>query len=295
MGGADVAADLTGKFSPMGGRAFDVDGMDMPGVRWGGFGYFGGGHYRTTTGSYVCSNDLHLLAGTGLRVNHGTGGKTDFGMFVEGGWGSYDTYNSFWGDGDSANYGGGLLFRHDSAFGTYGEASVRLGHARSEYNAHGFDTDFDIRSMYYGGHIGVGHIFRLTQCQSIDLSARGLWTRLDGDTDTNSGNGRMEVGDTDSLRSQLGLRYNYAVSNRVTTFVKGAWEYEFDGETKGWYTPQGGARERLHKTDMGGSSGLAELGVDIRVNDRTSIGVAVHGIIGQRRGFGGNIGVSFGF
>lgn len=287
-GGSDIVSDMTAKFTPYSGQGFGD--ADMPGTQWGGFGYIGGGRFRADTNSHVKSNNFHLLVGTGLRFNHGCGSKTDVGVFFESGWGNFDTYNSFYrGDGDSEYYGGGLLLRHDTNFGLYGEASFRAGYAKSEYDSR-YDTDYDLKSMYYGGHVGLGYIFRPSDVHSFDLFAKGLWTHLNDDSDVNKAGQTMKVDDTDSLRTQLGVRYNYNLSCNVTAYAKAAWEYEFDGETKGWYNGQ-----KIRKTDMGGSSGLGELGVDWRVSERATVGAAVHGVVGKRRGVGGNVNVSFGF
>ncbi|MDR1611687.1 MAG: autotransporter outer membrane beta-barrel domain-containing protein, partial [Planctomycetota bacterium] len=257
----------------------------------GGFASFSGGSVKVDTDSHIKSNDFHLLAGPGLRVNHGGNGKTDFGVFFEAGWGNYDAFNSFFrGDGDTRYHGGGLLLRHDTCFGLYGELSARAGAARSGY-ASGFDTDYDLKSAYYGGHIGIGHIFRPSEANAVDLFAKGLWTRLEADSDINRIGDRMHVDKTDSLRTQLGVKYSHNFGRSASVFVKTAWEYEHDGKTGGSYA--GGVA--IRKANMGGSSGLGEVGVDLRINDRASLGASVHGVVGARRGFGGNLSVSFGF
>lgn len=282
--GADRAASLPGKFTPSGqslGQSLGQAGN----VQYGFYMDMGGGHYEMKTGSHVESDSFHLLAGPGLRVGHEDGAKTDLGLFFEAGWGNFDTYNSFYrGDGNTSYYGAGLLARHDLACGLYGEASLRLGHAKSEYDSD-YTTGYDISSNYYGGHLGFGYILPVSEPGSLDFSAKLLYTRLEGDTDTNSAGDRMKVGGTDSLRTQLGMQYNHKLADSFTAFGKVAWDYEFDGETTGRYN-----RYRISKTDPSGSTGIGEIGLKWQVADTVSINLSGHGLVGQRKGYGGNLG-----
>lgn len=282
--GGDRAAGAAGNFRPAGA------GPDQAGAQAGFFMDLGGGHYELKTNSHVESDSFHLLAGPGLRFSHQNGGKTDLGLFFEAGWGNFDTYNSFYrGDGDTSYYGAGLLARHDFPCGFYGEGSLRLGHAKSDYDSD-YDTNYEISSSYYGGHVGAGYVLPVSAAGSLDFSGKFLFTRLEGDSSTNDAGDRMKVGDTDSYRTQLGVRYAHRLNERFGAFAGAAWEYEFDGETSGEYN-----QLPISKTDPSGSSGLGEIGLNWLAADNFSIDLSAHGLVGQREGYGGSFSLKLEF
>ncbi len=150
-----------------------------------------------------------------------------------------------------------------------------------------------MESSYFGGHIGVGYIARPSDNSAIDFFGKALWTRVEDDEAKTVDNDIINIDATNSIRSQLGMKYSYNFGGG-TVFVKGAWEHEFDGETKGNVVGTSGTYA-IRKTDTGGSSGLAEFGVQFRPTDCMTIGASVYGIIGKRKGFGGNVNVGFNF
>ena len=65
-----------------------------PGFKFNTFGGLGGGWSRYKSGSHVDVSGLSLLAGLALG-NDIPYGRITLGAFFEGGWGNYDSYNSF--------------------------------------------------------------------------------------------------------------------------------------------------------------------------------------------------------
>ncbi|MDR3348448.1 MAG: hypothetical protein LBO03_02385, partial [Acidaminococcales bacterium] len=76
---------------------------------------------RHNTGSYVDVKGPSLLVGLSFAKGAGSGARLTYGGFLEAGWGSYDSYNSFSGrdevrgDGDTNYYGIGFLARRENA------------------------------------------------------------------------------------------------------------------------------------------------------------------------------------
>ena len=125
------------------------------------------------------------------------GGRITLGAFVEGGWGSYESHNSFSnfasvkGEGDTSYMGGGILGRYDltsgALSGLYFDASARLGRAKADFGTddityNGSKADFDTSSLYYGLHGGFGYVWPINEAASLDMSAKLLWTHQQGDS-----------------------------------------------------------------------------------------------------------------
>ena len=205
------------------------------------FGGVGGGDSRYDTGVEGAS----LLAGIAWGSDAGTGRLT-LGAFFEGGRGSYDSHNSFSnyapvdGDGDTSYMGGGVLGRYDltsgALAGMYFDASARMGRAKMDFDTddiryNGRRVDFDTTSRYYGLHGGLGYVWSINEAAHLDLSAKLLWTRQEGDR-VNVHGDVVHFADADSLRTRLGGRYSTAVNERFTPYVGAYWEHEFDGKVK---------------------------------------------------------------
>lgn len=297
VGGAGTAANAAGGFIPMG-----PVGEEFSGMQYGGYAHFGADSIRIDTGSHIKSGGFHLLAGAGVRFNHGAS-NTDVGLFFESGWGNYDTVNSYSSGGDSSYTGAGLLYRHDTHTGLYGEASFRAGSAKADYdgvsalvNRAGTKFDYSMRSSYYGGHVGFGYILKHEGGNAtIELTAKALWTHLDGKgTRVRNTNDRIVLDDTNSSRSRLGAKYCY---NLGTVTVHGglAWEHEFNGKTSGVYQSASQGNSNIKSADIRGSSIVGEVGGEWHLTDRATLGGSAFGIVGKRQGVGGNVSVSLGF
>lgn len=285
--GSDRIASITNKFMPS-----NIDSDQAGNIQYGVFMDMGGGKYEMKTGSHVKSDNFHLLAGPGFRFNHANNAKTDLGFFLEAGWGNFDTYNSFYrGNGDTSYYGAGFLARHDMSSGFYGEASLRVGRAKSEYDAT-YQTNFDIKSTYYGGHLGIGYILPVSGQGGLDFSAKLLYTHLEGGSDINASGDRMNIENTDSTRSHLGIQYNHQLSNNVNAFERAVWDYEFDGKTRGYYN-----RYSISETNPSGSTGIFSLGASMKpsTNQNLSLNFKLNGYTGKREGVGANVMINYAF
>ena len=84
-----------------------------PGFKFSTFGGIGGGWSRYNTGSHIDVSGLSMLAGIAMG-NDVRQGRITLGAFFEGGWGNYDSHNSF---SNSASVMGeiGLSFKPSEA------------------------------------------------------------------------------------------------------------------------------------------------------------------------------------
>ena len=242
----------------------------------------------------------NMLAGLAWRSTTGAGSLT-YGVFAEHGDGSYDTYaningTSLHGEGDTDYTGGGILARMDFNGSENGhgylEASGRVGNADTDYtnsglrDAYGRAASYSTDGTYYGAHIGAGYVQKLDEQSSIDWYGKLLWARLEGgSTDLSTGE-HLTFDDADSLRLRIGGRWNYAASDFVSYYAGLGYEYEFDGEAKGFTNGLA-----LGDEDLTGGSGVAELGISFKPskNSPFSLELNLAGFTGEREGFRGGV------
>ena len=102
----------------------------------------------------------------------------------------------------------------------------------------------------------------------------------------------------DGLNSSLmriGARANNR-SGRNNYYYGLAWDYEFDGESRG-NVSAAGLSANIRKADTGGSSMMAEAGwkLEATKNSPWDVDLSVRAYAGQHRGIGGNLFVGYHF
>jgi hypothetical protein len=263
-----------------------------------------GGSNRYNSAGHVDVNGGNLIAGVGWNTPVSLGNLLLAGFF-EAGWGNYDSHNSYatlatiHGTGRTEYAGGGLLARYDR-MGPYVEASVRAGHASTDFRSNELVefygpvlARYDSGSAYVGAHGGLGYVWNITERVALDMSTKLLWTRLYGDTATVAGD-PITFQDTDSLRWRTGGRFNYRFGDdcRLSTYAGAYYEHEFDGKVKatvyGFNVPE---------TGISGGTGVGELGVSFRPaeDSRFTVDLGVQGYVGKREGVRGNLGLTYVF
>lgn len=275
------------------------------------FASVGYGYDRYDTGSHIKSHNWTGLAGVGQEktIRKGT---LSYGLFYERGDGSYKTYNAdFTGKGDNDYNGGGLLLHYMMDNRTYVEGSLRMGHMDSHgdnmlRDAEGKPLSYDSDSNYWGTHIGIGHVFDLTDekealpagveraAKDIDVYGKYFHTHLGGDTVTVNGIAyNLDAIDSDLLR--IGTRFNYR-QGRNTFYAGIAWDYEMSGKGTGTVSASGMSAP-IRSTDTKGGSFMAEAGWKLeRAHDNPwtmDVNLAAYG--GQHRGIYGNVSVGYRF
>ena len=260
------------------------------------FAAAGGGQSRLHSGSYTDIKGYNFALGAAKAITNNAG-KLTYGPFAEAGWGTYDSHLDCGvrGDGNTRYYGVGAFARQDNNSGTYYEGSLRYGQTNSDYSGSGL-TDglgnalaatYDSSSAYYGAHIGIGKVSKLTGSTSADVYAKLLYTHQQGDSAVMAGSGETyDFNAVDSTRARVGARLSKDYSTRATAYVGTAYEYEFDGEptatVKGFST--------LAPSIKGGS-GMLELGYSLKpkaANDPT-IDLSLQGWLGKKEGFTTNV------
>ena len=270
------------------------------------FGAASGGSMRYHSGSHVDVNGVSLMAGVASRLDMTRGGLLA-GVFLEGGYASYDTYNRFSdgqkvrGGGNAHYFGGGLLLRRDwlvDRAGPYAQGALRMGTVSTEWSSHDLqggpgsrNARYNTSNLYYGVQLGAGYVQPLADSLALDLSLKYSWTRQDSDSVTIAGD-PFKFAAIDSHRTRLGLRLTHDFSDRFVAYVGSAWEHEFDGHARatayGMDTPTPG---------LEGDSGVFELGIDITpaANLPLTLGLGVQGYAGKREGVNGVARVAYAF
>ena len=276
------------------------------------FASIGGSKDKYDTGSHSSTYTWNGLAGVGNDVALHNG-DFSYGVFYEYGKGHYDVDGSgYTGSGDAHYSGAGLMARYVARNKNYGEASLHFGqlknnadsvlHSRSG-SALGYETD----SSYWSGHVGFGHIFDLsdqvasTSRGGIDRASRDLdvygkyfYTHVGGDS-FRAGDVDYRLDDLNSSLLRIGARLNNR-SGRNNYYCGLAWDYEFDGESRGTVSAAG-LSANIRKADIGGSSLMAEAGWKLEATRDSpwDVNLSLQAYAGQHKGIGGNVFVGYHF
>jgi hypothetical protein len=261
------------------------------------FGTTSFGKSRYNTGSHVDSDTLAVLAGIQLAEIRLGRAALSRGIFVEAGWNSYGTFNDFAdapdvrGHGESNYFGGGLALRADYGGNDrgwfYNDAAIRAGRALNSFACDGvMSASYKTDSPYYGGHIGLGYVRKLKNGAKLDIGARLLWTRLEGDSVTLHTKDPITFARSDSLRARVGARYD------AERFYAGlAYEHEFDGDANA--TAYGFP---IPAPSLKGGTGICELGFTLgKKNAPFSADVNISAFTGKREGFAAGINLNWKF
>ena len=296
-------------FTTQGQDVISLQGMNIAAFGPDGLSAFALGEFgssRYNTNSHINVDGFSLMAGLAWNASPASGRLT-LAAFFEGGWGNYDSHNSFSraagvdGRGDTEYYGGGILGRYQWNCGGYAEASARMGRVSTDYSSsdlrdmYGTDAEYDTDSLYYGAHAGLGYVWKITDAASLDISTKYLWTRQQGDDVTLSTGDPVTFDDADSHRWRTGGRFSYAVateSGAVFTPYAGAYyEHEFDGKVKASTYGYG-----INEPDMSGGTGIGEIGLTMKAaGSPLSLDLGARGYLGTREGVTGSLRVRWEF
>jgi len=258
---------------------------------------FRGTYQEVDTGSSIKGWTYNLLGSMTYKMRNSLG-LTRLGPFIEGGWGRFDTKNRFSGrtvegDSDISYAGAGMLLRHDLPIGIYGEGTFRVGRVDGDFGSGdmGAGAAYESSMMYYGGHLGLGYIHHFSEKHELDLFAKVFWTRTEDDSVKTDAGEYLDIDSADSIVSHLGARYSAVLPWNLVFHVAGGWEHEFDGEQTGKLNGR-----RVNNPDMGGSSGVGEIGIRwTPPQTGFYVDLAAHGSGGQRDSVGGNINLGYEF
>lgn len=276
------------------------------------FASIGGSKDKYDTGSHSSTYTWNGLAGVGNDVALHNG-DFSYGVFYEYGKGHYDVDGAgYTGSGDAHYSGAGLMAKYVARNKNYGEASLHFGqlknnadsvlHSRSG-SALGCETD----SSYWSGHVGFGHIFDLTDqvastsrggtdraSRDLDVYGKYFYTHVGGDS-FRAGDVDYRLDDLNSSLLRIGARLNNR-SGRNNYYCGLAWDYEFDGESRGTVSAAG-LSANIRKADIGGSSMMAEAGWKLEATKDSpwDVNLSMQAYTGQHKGIGGNVFVGYHF
>ncbi len=251
----------------------------------------GYGNMRQESGSHVDVQGAAFNIGFAKEVKNGSG-KLLFGPMIEYGRGSYESYldDGTKGDGNTQNFGLGVMARQNNDNGTYYEGSLRYGKLTSNYNSGDLGADYDTDANYWGAHLGLGKVFQLNDKNSIDTYCKFFYTNQ-GSSSANILGSNVEFDAVKSKRSRLGFRFNHATSDVRSIYAGLAWQHEFDGSAcatvDGFSTPS---------PSIKGNSMMAELGVNIAPKSSpVSFDFGVSGWAGKQKGYSLNANMLWSF
>ena len=251
----------------------------------------GYGNMRQESGSHVDVQGSAFNIGFAKEVKNGSG-KLLFGPMIEYGRGSYESYldDGTKGDGNTQNFGLGVMARQNNDNGTYYEGSLRYGKLTSNYNSGDLGADYDTDANYWGAHLGLGKVFQLNDKNSIDTYCKFFYTNQ-GSSSANILGSNVEFGAVKSKRSRLGFRFNHATSDVRSIYAGLAWQHEFDGSAcatvDGFSAPS---------PSIKGNSMMAELGVNIAPKSSpVSFDLGVSGWAGKQKGYSLNANILWSF
>ena len=251
---------------------------------------------KVKTGSHIKSNGFEAMGGVATHQKT-TVGTIHAGVFLEGGWGSYDAHNSFptvnvKGDGNTKYFGGGVIARHDFDNNFYVEGSLRGGKVKTDYSTNDMGTgaSFDSSVWYYGAHGGIGYRIPVREKGNVDVYGKVLWTQINSDNVTTGAGEKVHFDSADSVRSRLGVRYIHQLDEKVKGFVGLAWDHEFRGSLAS--TLNGVA---MGEPGMKGSTGLLELGVSWQARKAWTFDANLRGMAGKHEGVTGMVTAKYAF
>ncbi|UQZ91063.1 hypothetical protein C4J81_18300 [Deltaproteobacteria bacterium Smac51] len=253
---------------------------------------------RYKTGSHVDADNFGVGLGLAKKFSPGYNGTLTIGGYIEGGKGSYDTYNhtsnlgNIHGEGKSDYFGGGLFLNYEFECGFYLEAGARTGRVSNRYEVKDRpDTKYDTSTPYHGASAGLGRKFELTDTAKLDVYGKAFWTHLNADSAKTKAGERLSFDATDSLRTRIGARLTRSFKeNAVKSYIGAAWEHEYDSESSGSVD----GRRLKEAPDMKGSSAYGELGLILQPQESpVSFELGVFGLSGKQETVGGTLGVRF--
>lgn len=251
----------------------------------------GYGNMRQESGSHVDVQGSAFNIGFAKEVKNGSG-KLLFGPMIEYGRGSYESYldDGTKGDGNTQNFGLGVMARQNNDNGTYYEGSIRYGKLTSNYNSGDLGADYDTDANYWGAHLGLGKVFQLNDKNSIDTYCKFFYTNQ-GSSSANILGNNVEFDAVKSKRSRLGFRFNHATSDVRSIYAGLAWQHEFDGSACATFDGVSAPSPSIK-----GNSMMVELGVNVAPKSSpVSFDLGVSGWAGKQKGYSLNANMLWSF
>jgi hypothetical protein len=264
------------------------------------FATVSGNNSKYKTGSYVDINGWNTVIGIANTKEAGKD-KINYGAFFENGSGNYNTFNEFdgnalRGDGNVVYNGGGVILRLDKENGFYTEAAVRAGSVKNEVGNALADTNgktygFETENAYYGGHIGIGKVFKLDNGKTWDVYGKYFHMHQEGDS-VLIGKDRFEFDSVDSNKLRIGARFTEKQGEKLTSYYGLAWDYEFSGDVGGTAN-----QHAMYTPSLEGSTVIGEIGFRYTPGKESPwyFDANVKGYVGMQEGLSGSVQAVYSF
>ena len=156
----------------------------------------------------------------------------------------------------------------------------------------GTRAGFESSAIYYGSHLGAGHVWNLNKNFSLDVHGKYFWTHVAGDSLSLTTGDSFKLKATNSHRLRAGGRLAYAVNEQFSPYLGAAWEHEFDGRSRGTISGL-----KIPEASLKGNTGIGELGFNLRPSREVPLFVdlGVQGYVGKREGVTGSLKVRWEF
>lgn len=243
-------------------------------------------HTRYETGSGFDLDSGLVQVGAWKKFNEDWLG----GFFAKYSNGSYETY-PIKVTGAANVFGGGLMTSYRYSETGRLEATVEVGYMDMDFESADLVANFDSKGMYYGASAG----FVESLMQDLDLFANINWLRKGDDDITDNLGQKVTFDAMQSLNLRFGADYTLSNINwgGLIPSLGAMGIYEFDGESSVEIDGN-----KNSDASLKGMSGRGQISLAYQNNDsflplRTVF--TAYGQLGNRRGFGGEVNISFEF
>lgn len=243
-------------------------------------------HTRYETGSGFDLDSGIMQAGIWKKLDE------DFlaGFFAKYAYGSYDTY-PIKVSGTANVFGAGLMTSYRYSETGRFEADVEVGYMDMDFESAALLSAFDSKGSYYGASAGLVESF----VENFELFANINWLRKGEDKITDSLGQKIKFDALNSINLRFGADYIFSDMDLggVIPSISAMGIYEFAGESGVSVNDTNSKEASLKGMSGRGQISLVYLNKDSFLPLRTSL--TVYGQVGNRRGFGGEVNISFEF
>ncbi len=254
------------------------------------FGAIGTSDILSETGSEVDVRGSNLLVGVGKKFPN-QAGTLRLGGFMEGGKGTYDSYNRLpngdvvRADGDSDYFGIGAMLQQEFNNNVIAEAGVRFGNSNTSYNSNDLQdsagstkVNYDIKRNYTGANIGLGYKAKINDKFTAVPSAKLFYTKL-GSAEKLIKGSTFKFDSIPSLRSQVGTDIVYKVNDNIDLYTNAVWEKEHQGQADGNVLGL-----NMPAPSLKGDTGIVGVGIRFAPRENLDINMDIKSKFGKQEG-----------
>ncbi|MDB1144962.1 MAG: hypothetical protein KGV48_001305 [Alcaligenaceae bacterium] len=255
------------------------------------------GYSRTMTGSYVDTYGVNVVLGSGHQFTNSTGTLL-FSGYGELGYSAYKTFNEVENStpvtASGNNMYAGLAINARQVFNHnwFMEAGASFGLSQLSYSnpsLGGSSVEFNNSRLYAGLRFGIGGSFTIKEKHTFTPSAKIFWNyTTKGKVTTKIPD--LTMSDVHSIKTRIGLRYQYQASKKVDLYTGAYYEAVLVGSATGSV-----ADNTIEAPSLTGHTGVFEAGINAHMNDSIDLGIGLQGAWGKQRALNANINLQWTF